>query len=322
MEPTVHPMKPIAWPNWDAHLGTAPGIIHGVQPGESQPSYDERLTQILSNISEAARKPQAIALREQLKELSGMQIDIRPGDENETMASKWIHIRGQAQMIVNPNIRFNPDLWQRYATEGAVMLSEPHFEKRSLTDKNGALQVPVTYAPATFDRYGIASPEQLLLHELASYAYYEKAYRQEIAARTPGMDSQMTSELLDEARVLKQMGNDMHLIVDGIENPSMASVIPGYTPRSAKYLEHSINLKPGPEGIPEVHPEEAEALKKARVLHSPETLIPMKDQHHHPLRTALDGLDASQQSSVMARIIQNATNQEYRVSDQGNEKSY
>ena len=264
---------------------------------------------MLSNIAIAAQKESAMEMRELLKDLAGSSIEFRHSESNETVASRMIRIDHGHTMLGMPYIRFNPDLWHRYPLEGATQTSEPYLEARAPFSRDGVLQMPITEKPATFDQYGIASPEQNLIHELGRYAMQLQSYqKKEQAASEQPLSAQERKSLVLEAVKLEALGNDHGYITRTFENPAMQSAVDGYQPRSAPHYDAFIPLPGEQQAPPEVPESERKALDNALKLHGGQAAAPDQTTAAAPLHQALMGYPPEAQRIIMARVMQHAEN--------------
>lgn len=221
------------WPNWDDNkLGKPPTIV---MPSVKEQGDIAEFDKVLSNISKMASVESAAELRNQLKTLSGVPINIKDlaGNADKDVAPIGTPVTNTqgGQPGTEPWTSFNPRVWGKYPVEG---------------DKGN---------------HGIASPEQMFIHDvLGHYAELYKSHQNYLITDKKNNNPMVA---FDAAKPEYQAAMNEPHIVNDHENAAMSSVDPNFKRRdAARYSEGEI-LHAGKNGYPEVLEQDRNALIQA-----------------------------------------------------------
>lgn len=217
------------WPDWnEAKLGKSPTIV---MPSAQEPNDVSEFNNVLSNISKMASLRNADELRNQLKALSGMSINIKDlkGNQNPETPPIGTPLVGAKDKYVgnNAEISFNPNVWGKYPVKG----SETEF--------------------------GIASPEQMMIHELGHYAEIQKIADQ-LTQKNAKSNIPIGADESDNI-AYKHAIDEYHVIKD-YENPAMISVDPSFRKRNPNRYGDAKILLENKNGYPDVAEQDRKAL--------------------------------------------------------------
>lgn len=217
------------WPDWDAgKLGKPPTIV---MPSAQEPNDVVEFNKVLSNLSKMANIDSADELRNQLKAISGMPINIKDltGNEDANMPPIGTPIVGAEKKNVgnSPEMSFNPNVWGRYPIEDSAT------------------------------EYGIASPEQMMIHELGHYVEIQK-----IADKLKQANAQSNVPVSADKNdnIAYQHAVDEPHIIKDYENPAMASVDPNFKKRDPNRYSDAKILLENKNGYPDVTEQDRAAL--------------------------------------------------------------
>lgn len=218
------------WPDWDENKLGKPPLI--VMPSAQVPSDVIEFNNTLSNISKMASVDSAEELRSQLKALSGVPINIKDltgnADPNTPPIGTPLVSAQKKQIGNNPEISFNPNVWGRYPVEGSAT------------------------------EHGIASPEQMMIHELGHYIEIQK-----IADRLKQANAQsnvpVAADKNDNIAYHHAVIDESHIIKD-YENPAMVSVDPSFKKRDPNRYSDARILFENKDGYPDVAEQDRQAL--------------------------------------------------------------
>ncbi|MGB7815548.1 MAG: hypothetical protein WBL28_04270 [Methylotenera sp.] len=226
-----------AWPDWDEKALGKPPMID--MPSHQGLGDIAEFNKILSNVSKMASTAGADELRNQLKALSGVSINIKDleGNQNPETPPIGTPMVGERKSLGSaglteytgtaPEMSFNPHVWGKYPVEGGR------------------------------GEHGIATPEQMLIHELGHYAAIQKIYNDFLEKNSHSNTPIQTGP--EEKNAYNYAINESHIVKD-IENPAMLSVDPEYKKRdAARYSEGEI-LHAGKNGYPEVSEQDRASL--------------------------------------------------------------
>lgn len=224
--------KDYVWPGWnESRLGNAPKIsIPALQSAESI----AELNNILSNISKMANADENGKLNEQLKNLSGHSINIKDLNGNLDNSRGPIgvaYVRAKDGYVGNdPEVSFNPKAWGKYPVEGDST------------------------------KYGIASPEQMMIHELGHYIEI-----QNVANKLKSANEKSNIPVLAGAAEVKAYEHalDEQYIVNNYENPVMMSLDPSFEKRDANRYSDAVILFANKNGYPDIAETERATLMHA-----------------------------------------------------------
>lgn len=219
------PKAQYSWPDWNKKLGSPPQIV--IQ-GKVSETYLDELNYILSNISEMSHKQSADALRAQLSALSGMPIHMHPASSDES--SDWKpRTEAPKKFDQSPYIHYSPHVWGRYPVKGSQEIEAASFKLPDIS-KTGMDLLRSVREPAKYSEYGIAPPEQILLHELGHYVHFHQAHQLFIKSHDANQNplNPDPNTYYHQAMRLIKKGDDEAYIIEHYENPAMQSVTPDY----------------------------------------------------------------------------------------------
>lgn len=232
--------KDYSWPDWNEKLlGTPPMIV---MPKFQTKDDVAEFNKVLSDISKMASVESANELRDQLKALNGKEINIKDlaGNADSKIGPLGGPVTGEMHGVGSglendyaghkPEISFNPRVWGTYPVDGS---------------KN---------------EYSIATPEQLLIHELGHYVEIQKIY-DGLMLKNRASNVPVAADANDK-KAYSQAINELHIVKD-YENPAMASVDPNYKFRDADRYSDARILFANESGYPNVTEQE-----RATLIHS------------------------------------------------------
>lgn len=278
------------WPDWNKELGDPPQLV--IQ-GEVSEAYLVAINHVLSNISEMSRKQNADALKAQLTALSAISINIHPASSEESADWKP-RTEAPKKFDQPPYIHYSPHVWGRYPVKDAQELEASSFKLPDFS-KTGMDLFRSAREPALYSEYGIAPPEQILLHELGHYVHFDQAHQLFIKSHDANQNpfNPDPNTYYHQAMRLIKKGSDESYIIDHYENPAMKSVTSDFKERDAEHHSDAISMLEGKNGMPAVKDAERQALENALKLHPVRDLLQHEDQGKIPTKSKKDTPDES-----------------------------
>lgn len=250
------------WPGWDKSLGAPPVIAIEGQPDKA---YLDAFKQVLTNIADLSHAKDADALRKQLRELSGVPINIHAA-QGEAIKDREPNTTPPKGPDQPPFIHYSPDLWGRYPVKGSQETEAAHWSLPDLDKPLSEWRASMRHS-AKYSEYGISPPEQLFLHELGHYVHFHHAHQLFVKSHAENQNPMNPGSYFHQALEIIQQGRDESYITNIYENPSMKSVNPEFRERGDLHYKGGSSFLEGKGGVPAVGEEDRKALQNALKVH-------------------------------------------------------